>query len=72
MFYKMIERARDRWYTSPECTGSDLTNYMVQQGHLMTKDNPDNCLPIIGGFVPVKTIFPCIVFVYLFVSELSI
>lgn len=34
MFYKMIERARDRWYTSPECTGSDLTNYMVQQGHL--------------------------------------
>lgn len=30
----MIERARDRWYTSPECTGSDLTNYMVQQGHL--------------------------------------
>ena len=34
MFYKMIERARDRWYASPECTVSDLTNYMVQQGHL--------------------------------------
>lgn len=34
MFYKMIERARDRWYASLECTVSDLTNYMVQQGHL--------------------------------------
>ena len=34
MFYKMIERARDRWYASLECTVSDLTNYMVKQGHL--------------------------------------
>ena len=34
MFYKMIERARDRWYSSSKCTVSDLTNYMVQQGHL--------------------------------------
>ena len=30
----MIERARDRWYSSSKCTVSDLTNYMVQKGHL--------------------------------------
>ena len=34
MFYKMIERARDRWYVSPECTVTDLINYMTQQGYL--------------------------------------
>lgn len=28
MFYKMIERARDCWYASPECTVTDLINYM--------------------------------------------
>lgn len=34
MFYKMIERARDRWYASQECTVTDLINYMTQQGYL--------------------------------------
>ena len=34
MFYKMIERARDRWYASPECTVADLIKYMIQQGYL--------------------------------------
>lgn len=34
MFYKMIERARDRWYASSDCTATDLISYMVGQGHL--------------------------------------
>ena len=34
MFYKMIERARDRWYASQECTVADLIKYMLQQGYL--------------------------------------
>lgn len=34
MFYKMIERARDCWYASPECTVTDLINYMEQRGYL--------------------------------------
>ena len=34
MFYKMIERARDCWYASQECTVVDLINYMTQKGHL--------------------------------------
>ena len=34
MFYKMIERARDHWYASPECTVADLITYMTQRGHL--------------------------------------
>ena len=34
MFYKMIERARDRWYASPDCTVTDLIQYMIHQGHL--------------------------------------
>lgn len=34
MFYKMIERARERWYASPECTVTDLIGYMVKQGQL--------------------------------------
>ena len=34
MFYKMIERARDRWYASQGCTVTDLVGYMIQQGHL--------------------------------------
>ena len=34
MFYKMIERARDRWYASRECTVTDLIGYMIQQGYL--------------------------------------
>lgn len=34
MFYKMIERARERWYASSECTVTDLIGYMVKQGQL--------------------------------------
>ncbi|MBQ7767356.1 MAG: DEAD/DEAH box helicase family protein [Oscillospiraceae bacterium] len=34
MFYKMIERARDRWYASPECAVTDLINYMTLTGNL--------------------------------------
>lgn len=34
MFYKIIERARDCWYASPECTVTDLINYMEQRGYL--------------------------------------
>ena len=34
MFYKMIERARDRWYASPECTVVDLITYMTQRGYM--------------------------------------
>lgn len=34
MFYKMIERSRDRWYASPNCPVTDLINYMMGQGHL--------------------------------------
>ena len=34
MFYKMIERARDRWYASQDCTVTDLIKYMVHQGYL--------------------------------------
>ncbi|MBP3633716.1 MAG: DEAD/DEAH box helicase family protein [Oscillospiraceae bacterium] len=34
MFYKMIERARDRWYASAECTANDLVDYMVKQGQM--------------------------------------
>ena len=34
MFYKMIERARERWYASPNCTVKDLVDYMTRQGKL--------------------------------------
>lgn len=34
MFYKMIERSRDRWYASPNCPVTDLINYMIGRGHL--------------------------------------
>ena len=34
MFYKMIERARDCWYASPDSTVTDLIKYMIHQGHL--------------------------------------
>ncbi len=34
MFYKMIERMRDRWYASSDCTVTDLVGYMIQRGHL--------------------------------------
>ena len=34
MFYKMIECARDRWYTSTDCTIQSLIEYMTQRGNL--------------------------------------
>ena len=34
MFYKMIEKARNRWYASQDCTVTDLIGYMTHQGHL--------------------------------------
>ena len=34
MFYKMIERSRDRWYASPECTVADLITYVTQRGYM--------------------------------------
>ena len=34
MFYKMLEKARDAWYISSECTVSDLISYMEQKGEL--------------------------------------
>lgn len=34
MFYKMIEKARDRWCASQNCTVPDLVAYMTHQGHL--------------------------------------
>ena len=34
MFYEMIERARERWYASPDCTIRDTIEYMMQQGNL--------------------------------------
>ena len=63
MFYKMIERARDRWYSSSKCTVSDLTNYMVQKGHLRDAQIEAiktylylkiacNCLPLKKLFLP--------------------
>ena len=34
MFYKMIERARNRWYASADCTIQSLIEYMTGQGNL--------------------------------------
>lgn len=34
MFYKMIEKSRDRWYASQNCTVVDLIDYMVGRGYL--------------------------------------
>ena len=34
MFYKMIERARNRWYASANCTIQSLIEYMTRQGNL--------------------------------------
>lgn len=34
MFYKMIERARERWYASPDCTIGNIIDYMTRQGNL--------------------------------------
>lgn len=34
MFYKMIEKKRDQWYLSPDCTVNTLVDYMEKNGHL--------------------------------------
>lgn len=34
MFYKMIEKARERWCASQNCTVTNLVAYMTHQGHL--------------------------------------
>lgn len=34
MFYKMIERARNRWYASADCTIQSLIEYMTGRGNL--------------------------------------
>lgn len=34
MFYKMIERAREQWYSSSSCTVRNVIEYMTQQGNL--------------------------------------
>lgn len=34
MFYRMIEKKRDAWYNSSECTVSDLVNYIVSTNQM--------------------------------------
>lgn len=34
MFYRMISRKRDEWYSSPDCTVTDLIAYMENRGEL--------------------------------------
>ena len=34
MFYRMIEKKRDQWYASGECTVNELVYYMERQGQL--------------------------------------
>ena len=34
MFYKMIERARDRWYASPECAIGSVIDYIAKTGQM--------------------------------------
>ena len=34
MFYRMIERARDRWFGSEDCTVRDLVKYMEARGQM--------------------------------------
>ena len=34
MFYRMIEKKRDQWYASDECTVHDLVSYMERKGQL--------------------------------------
>ena len=34
MFYKMIERARDQWYASPECAIGSVIDYIVNAGQM--------------------------------------
>lgn len=34
MFYKMIEKTRDRWYSSRDCTVNTLIDYMQKAGQM--------------------------------------
>ncbi len=34
MFYKMIQRKRDMWYSSSECTVNELISYIVNKGEM--------------------------------------
>jgi type III restriction enzyme len=34
MFYKMIQRKRDMWYSSSECTIDELISYIVNKGEM--------------------------------------
>ena len=34
MFYKMINMARESWYSSDSCTVSHLVDYIAQTGHM--------------------------------------
>lgn len=34
MFYKMIDKARDRWFDSKECTVRNLVDYIVETGQM--------------------------------------
>ena len=34
MFHKMLEIARDRWYSSEKCTVNDLIGYIIQTGQM--------------------------------------
>ena len=34
MFYKMIERKRDEWYASADCTVGSIISYMEQAGYM--------------------------------------
>ena len=34
MFYKMIERARDRWYASPDCRIGSVIDYIAKAGQM--------------------------------------
>ena len=34
MFYRMIEKKRDQWYASPDCTILPLIAYMEKRGQM--------------------------------------
>lgn len=34
MFYKMIEKKRNKWYDSEECTVMPLIQYMIEKGQM--------------------------------------
>ena len=34
MFYKLIEKKRDEWFTSPDCTVKDIIRYIERKGKM--------------------------------------